>query len=103
VALVTSAAGAIGRNLPRAARYGALVAAADRQDALDDLVTELGARFAERLLGVPIDVANAASVAGRSAPSATWGGVDLVVVNAGVAHVAGLTGSASTRSSASRG
>src|SRR5947209_3078357 len=40
---------------------------------------------------VPLDVTDASSVADAFASvAATWGGVDIVVVNAGLAHVAGL-------------
>jgi NAD(P)-dependent dehydrogenase (short-subunit alcohol dehydrogenase family) len=94
VALVTGAAGAIGSGICRTLlEQGAAVAAGDLGGtALDDLVAELRPRFGGRVLGVPLDVANAASVAEAFATvAATWGGVDLVVVNAGVAHVAGLT------------
>jgi rhamnose utilization protein RhaD (predicted bifunctional aldolase and dehydrogenase)/NAD(P)-dependent dehydrogenase (short-subunit alcohol dehydrogenase family) len=94
VALVTGAAGAIGAGICRTLlEQGAAVAAGDLGGtALDDLVAELRPRFGGRILGVPLDVASAASVAEAFATvAATWGGVDLVVVNAGVAHVAGLT------------
>ena len=94
VALVTGAAGAIGAGVCRALlAHGALVAAADLGGMrLDDLVAELSARFAGCVLGVPIDVTSVASVAeGFGTVAATWGGIDLVVVNAGIAHVAGLT------------
>src|SRR5439155_795202 len=44
-----------------------------------------------RVAGVPLDVTDANSVADAFASvAATWGGVDIVVVNAGLAHVAGL-------------
>ena len=94
VALVTGAAGAIGSGICRTLlEQGAAVAAADLgTKALDDLVDELRARFGGRALGVPLDVTNPASVGEAFGTiAATWGGVDLVVVNAGVAHVAGLT------------
>jgi rhamnose utilization protein RhaD (predicted bifunctional aldolase and dehydrogenase)/NAD(P)-dependent dehydrogenase (short-subunit alcohol dehydrogenase family) len=93
VALVTGAAGAIGSGICRTLlEHGAAVAAADLGvKALDELIAELRPRFGARVLGVPIDVTNAASVAEAFAGvTAAWGGVDLVVVNAGVAHVAGL-------------
>jgi len=93
VAMITGAAGAIGSGICRTLlEHGALVAAADLAGKpLDDLVAELGAAFGPRVVGVPIDVTNAAAVAEAfGSIAATWGGVDLVVVNAGVAHVAGL-------------
>jgi rhamnose utilization protein RhaD (predicted bifunctional aldolase and dehydrogenase)/NAD(P)-dependent dehydrogenase (short-subunit alcohol dehydrogenase family) len=93
VALVTGAAGAIGSGVCRMLlEHGAAVAAADLGGkVLDDLIGELRPQFGARVLGVPIDVTLPASVAEAFATVATsWGGVDLVVVNAGVAHVAGL-------------
>lgn len=93
VALVTGAAGAIGSGICRLLlEHGAAVAAADLPgDPLDGLVAELAPAFGPRVLGVPMDVTDAAAVAeafGRVVDA--WGGLDLVVVNAGVAHVAGL-------------
>ena len=93
VAMVTGAAGAIGSGICRTLlEHGALVAAADlRGKPLDDLVAELAAGFGPRVIGVPIDVTSEAAVGEAfGTVAATWGGVDLVVVNAGVAHVAGL-------------
>jgi rhamnose utilization protein RhaD (predicted bifunctional aldolase and dehydrogenase)/NAD(P)-dependent dehydrogenase (short-subunit alcohol dehydrogenase family) len=93
VAIVTGAAGAIGSGICRTLlEHGALGAAADlRGKPLDDLVAELAGSFGPRVIGVPIDVTSAAAVADAfGAVAATWGGVDLVVVNAGVAHVASL-------------
>ena len=49
-------------------------------------------RFPGRAVGVPMDVTDAASVAEAFRFAArTWGGVDLAIVNAGIAHVAALT------------
>jgi len=93
VAIVTGAAGAIGSGICRMLlEHGAAVAAADLGvKLLDELVAELRPRFGARVLGVPIDVTNPAAVAEAfGTVAATWGGIDLVVVNAGVAHVAGL-------------
>jgi NAD(P)-dependent dehydrogenase (short-subunit alcohol dehydrogenase family) len=91
--MVTGAAGAIGSGICRTLlEHGALVAAADLAGRpLDDLVAELAAAFGPRVVGVPIDVTSDAAVADAfGMVAATWGGVDLVVVNAGLAHVAGL-------------
>jgi rhamnose utilization protein RhaD (predicted bifunctional aldolase and dehydrogenase)/NAD(P)-dependent dehydrogenase (short-subunit alcohol dehydrogenase family) len=93
VAIVTGAAGAIGSGICDALlAAGCHVAATDLAGPpLDGLVAELHGRFGARVTGVPLDVTDPASVAdafGRVA--ATWGGVDVVVVNAGLAHVAGL-------------
>ena len=93
VGLVTGAAGAIGSGICQALlEQGCHVAATDLPGkALDDLVAELRGRFGPRVTGVPLDVTDAGSVAEAFGTiAATWGGVDLVVVNAGLAHVAGL-------------
>jgi NAD(P)-dependent dehydrogenase (short-subunit alcohol dehydrogenase family) len=94
VALVTGAAGAIGAGIcQRLLEQGCHVAVTDLPGAaLDSLVEELAPPFGRRVLGVPLDVTDAGSVArafeeiGRA-----WGGIDLVVANAGVAMVAALT------------
>jgi rhamnose utilization protein RhaD (predicted bifunctional aldolase and dehydrogenase)/NAD(P)-dependent dehydrogenase (short-subunit alcohol dehydrogenase family) len=94
VAVVTGAAGAIGSGICRALlEHGCAVAATDLPGkALDDLVAELAAAFGSRVMAVALDVTDTASVAEAFGTiAATWGGVDLVVVNAGVAHVAALT------------
>ena len=93
VAIVTGAAGAIGSGVCRTLlEHGALVAAADLAGKpLDDLVAELASTFGPRVIGVPIDVTSERAVTDAfGTVAATWGGVDLVVVNAGVAHVAAL-------------
>src|SRR5262249_54253311 len=93
VAVVTGAAGAIGSGICRALlEQGCAVAATDLPGkALDEVVAELAAPFGPRDMGVPLDVTDSTSVAEAFGTiAADWGGVDLVVVNAGVAHVAGL-------------
>src|SRR5438067_1579923 len=93
VAIVTGAAGAIGSGICQALlEHGGHVAATDLPGKpLDALVAELGAAHGPRVIGVPLDVTDATSVADAFASvAATWGGVDLVVVNAGLAHVASL-------------
>jgi rhamnose utilization protein RhaD (predicted bifunctional aldolase and dehydrogenase)/NAD(P)-dependent dehydrogenase (short-subunit alcohol dehydrogenase family) len=93
VALVTGAAGAIGSGICRELlENGCLVAATDLPGApLDDLSAELGQVFGPRVVGVPMDVTDATSVATAFRTiGATWGGVDLVIVNAGIAHVSAL-------------
>ncbi|MBF0626088.1 MAG: SDR family NAD(P)-dependent oxidoreductase [Magnetococcales bacterium] len=94
VALVTGAAGAIGSGICRVLLdNGCHVAATDLAGpALDGLVTRLAADFGARVLGVTLDVTDPLQVQcafGRVAER--WGGVDLVVINAGLAHVAALT------------
>ncbi|TMA43340.1 MAG: SDR family NAD(P)-dependent oxidoreductase, partial [Deltaproteobacteria bacterium] len=93
VAIVTGAAGAIGSGICQTLlEHGCHVAATDLPGKpLDALVAELGAAHGPRVIGVPLDVTDATSVADAFASvAATWGGVDVVVVNAGLAHVAGL-------------
>jgi len=93
VALVTGAAGAIGSGIVRGLlREGCHVAATDLAgERLDSLVAELHAEFGERATAVALDVADPDSVAaGFAQVCARFGGVDLVVINAGLAHVATL-------------
>jgi rhamnulose-1-phosphate aldolase/alcohol dehydrogenase len=93
VAIVTGAAGAIGSGIVRGLlREGCHVAATDLAGApLDSLVAELRPEYGERITGVVLDVADPASVAaGFAQVCATFGGVDLLVINAGLAHVATL-------------
>jgi rhamnose utilization protein RhaD (predicted bifunctional aldolase and dehydrogenase)/NAD(P)-dependent dehydrogenase (short-subunit alcohol dehydrogenase family) len=93
VAVITGAAGAIGSAIAQALlENGCHVAVTDLAGpALESLVTDLKVTFGERVLGVTLDVTDAASVAqGFEAIIKTWGGVDLVVVNAGIALVSSL-------------
>ncbi len=94
VALVTGAAGAIGSGIVQEIlQQGCHVAATDLPgESLDSLIRELKAAHGERVIGVPIDVADQASVAaGFEEIIRTWGGIDLVIINAGLAHVAALS------------
>jgi len=91
VALVTGAAGAIGSGICEGLlQAGAHVAVTDiAGDALDGLVNDLVASYPQRVMGIALDVTDPQSVAaGFAAASRAWGGVDLVVINAGLAHVA---------------
>lgn len=93
VVLVTGAAGAIGSGIcDGLLADGAHVVATDLAgDALDSLVATLDAEAPGRAVGVPLDVTDPASVAEAFAAVARrWGGVDGVVVNAGLAHVSSL-------------
>jgi len=93
VALVTGAAGAIGSAIcEELLEQGCHVAATDLAgDALSSLVEDLRKKFGDHVIGVPLDVTDPESVAQAfSAVNGTWGGIDLVVVNAGVAMVAPL-------------
>jgi NAD(P)-dependent dehydrogenase (short-subunit alcohol dehydrogenase family) len=94
VALVTGAAGAIGTGVATGLlEAGCHVVVTDLPGAaLDSLAAELDAAFPGRAVGIPMDVTDPASVADAFKFTArTWGGVDLVIVNAGIAHVAALT------------
>ncbi|MHB0938372.1 MAG: SDR family NAD(P)-dependent oxidoreductase [Armatimonadota bacterium] len=93
VALVTGAAGAIGAGICRGLLLqGAHVAVTDLPgERLDALVAELNDIDATRVAGVPLDVTDPDSVdSGLAQIVATWGGVDIAVINAGVAHVSPL-------------
>jgi NAD(P)-dependent dehydrogenase (short-subunit alcohol dehydrogenase family) len=94
VALVTGAAGAIGSGICEALlALGCHVAATDLPGpALDGLAAELGQRYPSRVAAVAMDVTDPASVtAGFAQIVRTWGGLDCMIVNAGIAHVAPLT------------
>lgn len=93
VALVTGAAGAIGTGICQAlVENGAFVAATDLPgEKLDRLVAELHRIGPGRALGVGLDVTSPESTArGFEAVIGQWGGVDIVVVVAGIAMVAAL-------------
>jgi NAD(P)-dependent dehydrogenase (short-subunit alcohol dehydrogenase family) len=92
-ALVTGAAGAIGAGICKGLLVqGCHVAVTDLPgEHLDGLVDELRSRFGERVIGAPLDVTNPDSVAeGFGAVIRAWGGLDLLVVNAGIALVSSL-------------
>ena len=93
VAVVTGAAGAIGSAIAETLlEAGCQVALTDLAgENLERLAAELKTRYEDQVMSVPLDVTEAKSV--REAFGAVireWGGVDLVVVNAGLAHVAKL-------------
>ncbi|MEA3337908.1 MAG: SDR family oxidoreductase [Chloroflexota bacterium] len=93
VALVTGAAGAIGHGICRGLLdQGCYVAATDLPgERLDNLVQEFAERVQDRILGVPLDVTDQDSVArGFQRVIEAWGGVDIVIVNAGIALVSPL-------------
>jgi len=93
VAIVTGAAGAIGSAISQELlEQGCHVGVTDLpNEALRSLVEELRADFGARVLGVPLDVTDADSVRrGFEAIAQTWGGVDLVVINAGVAMASSI-------------
>jgi NAD(P)-dependent dehydrogenase (short-subunit alcohol dehydrogenase family) len=93
VALVTGAAGAIGYGVCRGLlENGCHVAATDLAgEKLDRFVAELSPPAPDRVLGVPLDVTSQESVAaGFETVIRTWGGIDIVVINAGIAMVSAL-------------
>jgi rhamnose utilization protein RhaD (predicted bifunctional aldolase and dehydrogenase)/NAD(P)-dependent dehydrogenase (short-subunit alcohol dehydrogenase family) len=94
IVLVTGAAGAIGAGICSALlEAGCSVAASDLAgDALDAAINEFGGRFsAGNVFAVPMDVTDPASVEkGFSLTAARFGGLDSVIVNAGIAHVSML-------------
>ncbi len=93
VALVTGAAGAIGTGICAGLlAAGCLVAATDLPgEPLHKLVSDLDGAYPGAIIGVPLDVTDESSVAAAFETVAlTWGGIDLVVPNAGIAAVAPL-------------
>ena len=93
VALVTGAAGAIGYGICRGLlEKGCHVAATDLAgEKLDRFVADLKPMAPDRMIGVPLDVTGEESVAaGFEAVIRTWGGIDIVVINAGIAMVSYL-------------
>lgn len=93
VAIVTGAAGAIGAGICRGLlQRGCRVAATDLvKERLDDLVSELDQTAKDRVIGVQMDVTDKDSVGNSfSEVARVWGGVDIIVVNAGIALVASL-------------
>jgi len=93
VALVTGAGGAIGSGIcQELLRNGCQVALTDLPgDNLNSLVNELKPKYRGRVVALPLDVTDPQSVAqGLDRVIQTWGGIDLVVANAGLAHVSSL-------------
>ena len=93
IALVTGAAGAIGSGVCRAlCAAGCHLAVTDLAGpTLDAAAQELSALYPGRIVGVPLDVTDPASVAaGFSRCAQAFGGLDLLIVNAGIAHVSPL-------------
>ena len=93
VALVTGAAGAIGYGVCQVLlKNGCFLAAGDLPGAkLDEFVADLKQPFPDRVIGLGMDVRQEGSVEeGFEQIIRTWGGVDVVVINAGIAHVCNL-------------
>ncbi|MBF0446604.1 MAG: bifunctional aldolase/short-chain dehydrogenase [Magnetococcales bacterium] len=93
ITLITGAAGAIGSGLCRVIlEQGGHVAASDLAgEPLNTLVGELNRAFPDRILAVAMDVGDPDQVAeGVAQVVENWGGIDTVVLNAGLAHVSSL-------------
>jgi NAD(P)-dependent dehydrogenase (short-subunit alcohol dehydrogenase family) len=93
VALVTGAAGAIGYGICCGLlEKGCHLAATDLPGKkLDNFTTDLKQIAGDRVIGVPIDVTNEDSVVrGLESVSLAWGGIDIVVINAGIPLVSFL-------------
>jgi NAD(P)-dependent dehydrogenase (short-subunit alcohol dehydrogenase family) len=94
VALVTGAAGAIGSGITQELlEQGCHVAVTDLEgEPLTRFVGELKISFGARVMGVPLDITDRASVTGGfETVIRAWGGIDLFILNAGIAHVAALS------------
>jgi rhamnose utilization protein RhaD (predicted bifunctional aldolase and dehydrogenase)/NAD(P)-dependent dehydrogenase (short-subunit alcohol dehydrogenase family) len=93
VAVITGAAGAIGSGIAEELlAEGCHVAVTDLPGQnLNSVAEALRSRFGDRAIAVPMDVTDPDSVAaGFGQVVRAWGGIDLVVVNAGVALVSSL-------------
>jgi NAD(P)-dependent dehydrogenase (short-subunit alcohol dehydrogenase family) len=93
VALVTGAAGAIGYGICCGLlEKGCHLVATDLPGKkLDDFTADLKQTAGGRVIGVPIDVTdNESVVRGLENVIMTWGGIDIVVVNAGIPLVSYL-------------
>jgi len=93
IALVTGAAGAIGYGICRGLlEAGCYLAATDLAGKkLDDFVSDLKEIGGDRVIGVAIDVTDKKSVIrGFENVIQTWGGIDIVVVGAGIPLVSYL-------------
>ena len=92
-AIVTGAAGAIGSGIcEELLRQGCNVAVTDLPgEPLDSLVQALKGVHGDRVLGVPLDVTERPSVAAAFEKTvAAFGGIDILIINAGLAHVSAL-------------
>jgi NAD(P)-dependent dehydrogenase (short-subunit alcohol dehydrogenase family) len=93
VAVVTGAAGAIGYGICRGLlENGCYLAATDLGgEKLDSFVSDLKGQWGNHVIGVAIDVTDKGSVdAGFGEIIASWGGIDILVLNAGIAMVSYL-------------
>ncbi len=94
VAIITGAAGAIGSGICEGLlSQGCTVAATDLAgENLDAMAFTLKGMYGNRALGVTLDVTDSASVSAAFEKTiAAFGGIDIIVINAGLAHVSSLT------------
>jgi len=92
-ALITGAAGAIGSGIAEELlEQGCHVLLSDLDaSALTELVESFKDRYGPRVSGVPLDIRDKNSVTeGFRAAIRAWGGLDIVILNAGLAHVSSL-------------
>lgn len=93
VALVTGAAGAIGFGLcEMLIENGARLVITDLPgQRLDEFTNDFKAIAFDRVIGIPMDVTNPQSVRqGFKAAFEKWSRLDIVVINAGIAHVSNI-------------
>ena len=93
IALVTGAAGAIGSGIcEKLLESGSHLAFTDLPGpGLDQGVKKLGDKYPGKVLGICLDVTDPVSVTNAfKQVIAAWGGIDLVIINAGIAHVQSL-------------
>jgi NAD(P)-dependent dehydrogenase (short-subunit alcohol dehydrogenase family) len=93
IAIITGAAGAIGYGICKGLlESGCHVAVTDLPgERLDSFAAELKKTWPYNVIAVPMDVTSSESVTkGFESAAIAWGGVDIVVVNAGIAHVSSL-------------
>lgn len=94
VAIITGAAGAIGYGIcRRMLEEGCLVALTDlAEEKLNQMVEEFEKLFPGQVIGIQMDVTDKISVDNTfSKVIKYWGGIDIVIINAGIALVASLT------------
>jgi rhamnose utilization protein RhaD (predicted bifunctional aldolase and dehydrogenase)/NAD(P)-dependent dehydrogenase (short-subunit alcohol dehydrogenase family) len=94
VALITGAAGAIGAGITQELLdQGCHVAISDLEgDPLDRFVGEMKALYGSRVMGIALDITDPQSVdKGFGSVARNWGGIDLIILNAGIAHVSSLS------------
>jgi rhamnose utilization protein RhaD (predicted bifunctional aldolase and dehydrogenase)/NAD(P)-dependent dehydrogenase (short-subunit alcohol dehydrogenase family) len=93
-AIITGAAGAIGSAIARELLVnGCHVAVTDLPgERLHSLFDELSGHFGHRVMAVPMDVTDPGSVSEACGKVIeTWGGLDIVIANAGIAMVSPLS------------